>query len=209
VVICLPVLAAVVALGLAVTRERRLRAECRRHLELLGEAAGKEAARAGGRYPYGPRAMEVLLLRHVHHRRYLICPKSRRTYHWTERARSTGDPAHLLLAWENPRAAGHGLLGGDLYALFVGGRVRAIDRRELDKLLAEEARQPPSPPRRPPRPRPGLREGPGEPPPGYLPKLPPGTIVPNPPAEYGPGGGAPEKKPPRGEGSSGKTESDN
>ena len=154
--------------------ERLLAAECRERLERLGEAAGKYAAAHGDRYPFGDRAVEELLVRYLRHRKFAFCPASNRPFRWTSRSREVTDPAHLLLAWENPAARAH----GKLLALFVGGRVKEIDREELRALLADEKKEPRSRPRRRKTPRPGLREPPDAPP---ARKLPPRTKGPPPP----------------------------
>jgi hypothetical protein len=193
--VCAAIFVTVVLVGLKLTEERRLSAECRRNFELLGEAAGKYAEANEGRYPYGPRALEQLLLRYLRHRKFVVCPKGKRTYRWTARARRTSDPSHLLLAWESPRTPAHGIIAAEHYALFVGGKVRALSRDALIKLLREEAKEPPTPLPKPARPRAGLRSRPGEPPPGYLPKLPPGTRFKRPPnPEDLPGPAKPPKK---------------
>ena len=177
--LCLAVFAIVAAAGLRWAHEHRLAAECRRRLLLLGEAARKYAGAYGGSYPHGPRAIEDLLVRYLRHRKFAVCPKSGRTYAWTGIPRRRGDAAHLLLAWEKYP---HGLVAKRYHALFVGGRVKAIRREELQELIRQEASEPPKP--RPPRkPRPGLREPPDAPPPGYIPKLPPGVELPPLPGE--------------------------
>jgi hypothetical protein len=175
-VVCAPIFVLVVVLGIKWSRERRLRADCRRNLNLLHVRAEKYAAANGGFYPYGPRTLEMLMAQRGH-RKFMVCAKSKRTYRWTLRRRKTTDPAHLLLAWENPGAVPHGVVGSEYFALFVGGKVRSLSPEKLRELLAAEAREPVTPPRRPRKPKPGLRKGPDVPlpPPGT--KLPPGARI--------------------------------
>ncbi len=162
-------------LGLKWNRERLLTAECHRRFELLGRSAEKYAETNGGKYPYEPRALEYMLIKDLRHRKFLICPKSKRTYRWTRRERSRKDPPHMLLAWENPDLPSHGLFFKGHHALFVGARIKLLSRQELVRRLQEDRRTPPTPPRLPKRRRPGLSGRPGEKLPGYPPELPPGV----------------------------------
>ncbi len=185
--VCLPAFTIVVLVGAWWTRQRRLAADrrlardCRERLEQLGRAAEKYAAANGGRYPYGAGTPDELMLRYLHHPRFKFCPATNRAYRWTLRERTVNDPPHLLLAWEDPGAGAHGALAGRHNVLFVGGRVKEISREELLWFLAEEQKDPPTPPRRRKTPRPGLREPPEVLPPGARPRLPPGTKGPPPP----------------------------
>jgi hypothetical protein len=156
---CLILFLLIVIGGVSWKRERALTMECRRRLEFLGRRAEELAAKNGGVYPYGPRAKERLIACKGH-RKFLICPESRRAFRWTPHRRRQGDPPHTLLAWEDPREPVHGLLFRRCHALFVGGRVQAMSREELLRRLREERSQPPSKPELPERPRPGLRPGP-------------------------------------------------
>jgi hypothetical protein len=126
-----------------------------------------------------------MLLASLRHRKFLVCPATGRTYRWTEHVRRPGDPPTALLAWEDPDAAPHGALSGRWRVLYVRGRVAELTAEELRRALAEEGRVPPEPYAKPDRPRPGLREPPDAPPPGAMPKLPPGTRLPDPPAREG------------------------
>jgi len=157
--------------------------ECRENLEQLGRAAERYAAASGGAYPRGGRALEEMLLRELHHRKYLVCPLSGATYRWTERTKRTGDPAHTLLAWEDPKGQPHGLASSRWRALYVRGRVAELTREQLERALAEEQALPRERPAPPGKPRPGLGDPEDAPPPGYVPRLPPGTRVETKPGE--------------------------
>jgi hypothetical protein len=157
--------------------------ECRANLEQLGRAAEKYAAANGGVYPYGHRALEELILRDLHHRKFAVCPLSGVTYRWTDRVKHVDDPAGRLLAWEDPRSQPHGFLSSRWRVLYVRGRVGELKHEELERALAEEKALPREQPKRPAQRRPGLDEPDDAPPPGYLPKLPPGTRVETRPGE--------------------------
>ena len=186
---CLFVL--IVGVGIKWTGERREAAECRGRLEALWSAAKQDAEARGGRLPYGPRALEGLVLRHLRHERYWNCPRTNSRYLWTSRERRLGDDPRWLLAWET---VPHGWPFSRHRALFVDGRVEELSGQELKELLALERRQP-LPRREKMVPKPGIHEDPAAPPPGWRMPLDQGAPS-KPPA--GSGEASPERTGPAG-----------
>jgi hypothetical protein len=189
---CLLLFVLILIAGIQWSREHALTSECCRRFELLGKAAEEYAGKNGGKYPYEPRALEYMLVNNLRHRKFLVCPKSKRTYRWTRHERSRQDAPHTLLAWEEPNMPPHGLVFKGYHALFVGARVKLLSREELLRRLQEERRTPPTPYRRPKKPRPGMSARSSEKLPGYPPRppshvklhpssQPPETAVPNKP----------------------------
>jgi hypothetical protein len=144
-------------LGIGWRREVKLDNQCISTMKTFSEVAEKYADNNNGRYPFGPNVLEKIVFAKLRHRRFFICPKSKKSYRWTLRQRHRSDPPHLPLCWENPKTSGHGRFSSTYNVLFVGGRVGKVNRQELLELLVLEGIKDPTIVKPGNKPRPGLK----------------------------------------------------